>query len=213
VSAEFASGAVVRQQQEGANHRAQVDRRPFCYLRHGETEANLQQVFAGRLETPLTSLGLAQAASAAEALFRAKERWSGIWCSPLDRAVRTAEVIARRLGVSLVVVEELIERDFGDLEGTPYTTIDRLSGPGLEEESALIERASTALGKVFAQSPLGVPIVVSHGAFFRGVAQVLGLAGVSALPIPNGRPAFVRPEGDCWHLTVPDWDCTGHPLP
>ncbi len=183
-------------------HDAPRVRRAFCYVRHGETEANLRGVFAGRSETALTPRGEEQARQAAASLVSAGMEWSEIWSSPLRRAVRTAELIAEQLGLRVHIIDELIERDFGALEGTPYTTIDALSGEGLESERAVELRASLALRRVLSAAPVGVPVIVSHGAYFRAVATLLGIEGLSGMPIPNGQPALLAPDQRCWRMSL-----------
>ena len=66
---------------------------PFWFLRHGETDWNAQGLSQGRTDIPLNAIGLMQAARAAEAM-----RGRGIAtivASPLDRAYRTAEIVAQ----------------------------------------------------------------------------------------------------------------------
>src|SRR3954464_16072660 len=101
--------------------------RPFYYLRHGETEANAARIIAGSLDVDLTPLGREQAIAAAQALL--DEPITGIYASPLRRARETAEPIAEALGLSLNIIDEIAERNWGELEGQPRQRIVRGATP------------------------------------------------------------------------------------
>ncbi|HET7018582.1 MAG TPA: histidine phosphatase family protein [Streptosporangiaceae bacterium] len=87
-------------------------------LRHGQTELSTERRFAGRGDIPLTKEGLRQAELAARRL--AAVGAEVVITSPLQRAHRTAEVVAEAAGVPLVVYEELIEANFGPWEGLTF---------------------------------------------------------------------------------------------
>jgi probable phosphoglycerate mutase len=87
-------------------------------VRHGESLANRQHVFAED-HTPLTDLGLKQAAEVAVHI-AAHFRPAAIVASPLIRARQTAEVIGQHLGLAVEVVPGLEEADFGFLKGQSY---------------------------------------------------------------------------------------------
>jgi probable phosphoglycerate mutase len=89
------------------------------FLRHGQSQANLEDRFAGRRDdSPLTDLGRSQALAAAAAL---SPGISGIVCSPLRRATETAALIRRELGIQhwVEIDERLAGHDMGDATGLP----------------------------------------------------------------------------------------------
>lgn len=88
----------------------------YLVMRHGQSEADLQHVFEGCLDTPLTKQGLHDGRLAAEWL-SAKYAPHRIICSPLVRAKRTAKEVARRIGVEVEVDRDLRERENGELAG------------------------------------------------------------------------------------------------
>lgn len=92
-------------------------------IRHGETAANRDGLGLGRADVPLTEHGLRQAEAIAAAC--ARLAIAAVWTSPLQRARRTAEAVARAAGASLVVEEALAELDVGDTEGLPLAEIRR----------------------------------------------------------------------------------------
>ena len=92
-------------------------RGPFYFLRHGQTQTNVQDLIAGWGDTELTDLGRRQAQSAAELL--AKHPISAIYSSALKRARDTAQYVADRLQLPVTTIAELAERNWGVLEGQP----------------------------------------------------------------------------------------------
>ena len=88
----------------------------ISFIRHGESQANLQEVFSNRgLKHPLTAAGRGQAAVLADRL--QDQQITYIYSSPVLRALETAIILAGRLGVAYEVVEALREYDVGVLEG------------------------------------------------------------------------------------------------
>ncbi len=86
------------------------------FARHGESLANTRRVISNRdLPHPLTENGRAQAKSLAERL-RPSEI-STIYCSPVPRAIETAEIISEVLKLTPQSTEGLKEFDAGVLEG------------------------------------------------------------------------------------------------
>jgi probable phosphoglycerate mutase len=87
-------------------------------LRHGQTEHTPERRFSGRNELPLSLTGRAEAEAAAE-----RVRDLGVEvvvASPLRRTRETAEVVAAVLGLPVEFDKDLVELDFGDLEGLTF---------------------------------------------------------------------------------------------
>ena len=94
-------------------------------LRHGQTISSRGNLFCGRrLDPPLTEEGLAMAASFAAA-YR-ERRWAGLYSSPLDRAVTTAQPLADAVGMPVQTRDGLAEIDYGAWDG--------LSAPEVAEQ-------------------------------------------------------------------------------
>ena len=98
----------------------------ILFVRHGESEANVQRIFANRgWSHPLTEKGRQQAADLAEKL--AVEAPTAIYSSPLQRAVETGQIIADRCGLSLQIEPALIEYHVGVYEGAPLDADDAIA--------------------------------------------------------------------------------------
>src|SRR5882762_6928889 len=91
----------------------------FC--RHGQSQLNLERIYAGQTDTPLTDLGREQAKLAGD-------RADGIQpdlivSSPLVRALETAQIIAGEIGYPLgkIATNDIFkERSLGSLEGKSW---------------------------------------------------------------------------------------------
>jgi broad specificity phosphatase PhoE len=83
--------------------------------RHGETEWNVEEVFRGRIDIELNETGGQQAELLAEHLNELKIET--VYSSPLKRALKTAEAIARRQKLKVETSPGLIDCDFGQWQG------------------------------------------------------------------------------------------------
>jgi broad specificity phosphatase PhoE len=90
-------------------------------IRHGETALNAARIVQPAA-TPLSERGLEQARRLARRL--ASEGVQRILASHLPRAHMTAEVIADLTGAPIRTAEDLQERNYGDIRGTPYSELD-----------------------------------------------------------------------------------------
>src|ERR1700722_10208985 len=82
-----------------------IPRRTFYFLRHGETDWNVEGRFQGHSDIPLNAQGLAQARSAAQIM--ADRSVDLIVASPLIRALKTAAIVAEAIGKPLRIDSEL----------------------------------------------------------------------------------------------------------
>jgi broad specificity phosphatase PhoE len=155
-------------------------------VRHGQSTWNADRRVQGQRNPPLTSLGLEQAERAANAL---PPQVDAVLSSDLERALVTAEIIARRYGLGPVPDGRLREQSLGVLEGRPladalavadghdWTDLDSAIEGG-ESLRAVYDRL-VPLGKEIAAGRYGRSVVVvSHGDTIR-VARC-ALAGMSA---------------------------------
>ena len=85
-------------------------------VRHGQTEWNRVERFRGLADVPLNETGVKQAEATG---IRVAAKWKpiAIYSSPLSRAVKTAEAIAKHFGLSVQVHPALADIDYGDWEG------------------------------------------------------------------------------------------------
>ncbi len=150
-------------------------------VRHAQSEANRDGVSLGRADSPLTELGLRQAAALGEALAGAPlER---VLASPLRRARDTARAIATHHGLEVETHDDLTEMAIGELEGLPWAELREryadflrewlaedavsLKMPGGESLADVDRRAWPVIAPIFAQDGDGTVVVVSHNWVIR----------------------------------------------
>jgi uncharacterized phosphatase len=142
-------------------------------VRHGETDWNAQRRIQGSTDIPLNQVGRDQAASTGRLL--ARRQWDGVWSSPLSRAVETAQIISRAVGVRDVgTIDAIVERNYGEAEGLDWTEIDRLFPgdkpvPGRETHESVAARVIPALLDLAGAHRAESLIVVTHGGVIRSV--------------------------------------------
>ncbi|MFG2549866.1 histidine phosphatase family protein [Streptomyces sp. NPDC048581] len=184
-------------------------------VRHGETEWSRSGQHTSWTDLPLTPEGEEQAKSLAPLL--SGRTFALALTSPLDRALRTAELA----GVTGAVPDpDLHEWDYGGYEGITTVDIHRTrpdwylwtdgvppgpdGHPG-ESPAEVGARADRVLARVAAALPDGDVILVAHAHFLRVLtARRLGLAPadgrlfqlatatVSRLSVEHGRPVVAE---------------------
>ena len=85
------------------------------FVRHGQTESNVEHRYMGQIDSPLTAVGLSQVNALAKRV--AASHVNTIYSSDLERAVRTAEDISKSCGLTVTHDQRLRERHAGLLQG------------------------------------------------------------------------------------------------
>jgi broad specificity phosphatase PhoE len=183
-------------------------------VRHGETVANLEQRYHGRLDSPLTERGMAQAQAIGRHLSTLVMPSSlEIVSSPQPRAHRTAEIIRECFGgmVSPVRLDErLSEVSIGEWEGLSLPEIIALApgtfdgdgrhewcfhAPGGESYDVFEARVSDWLTGTTDHPAL---VVVTHGIVarvLRGLYAAMPRPLALSLPIPQDRVYRLEDKG------------------
>ena len=157
--------------------------------RHGQTVWHAENRYAGVSDVDLTDEGRAQAVRLA--VWATGARLDGIVSSPVRRARETAGPVAHAVGLTVTVVDDLREIDFGTAEGR---TMDDLAAvdprmvahfradpvahhfPGGEPPAKAAERAVRALRGVAADHAGRTVLVVAHNTLVRlALCRLLGI--------------------------------------
>lgn len=133
----------------------------------------------GQEDPPLTAAGERQAAVAAARLGAV----DAVWSSPLERAWRTAEIIAESLGVGPVLCDErLQETYFGPWQGLTMPEVEagwpgylatHRRPDGAESWDDVTSRATAALVDIATAHAGGDVLVVTHAGVIRTLRRVL----------------------------------------
>ena len=160
----------------------------FFLVRHGETEWNRVRRIQGVSDIPLNDTGRAQAAALGDILVG--HNFDLIVSSPLSRADETARIIAQRLGMPApITVPDLIERNYGEAEGSSGADLDRRYPPGTdipgrEDREVVTQRAVRVLHDMAIRHPHADIVAVAHGAVIRSVVDYAA-PGLHKEPITN----------------------------
>jgi broad specificity phosphatase PhoE len=184
----------------------------FYFIRHGETRYNEEKRFQGSIDNPLNAKGIIQAQNAAENLAKANLPIDLIVTTPLQRALKTAEIIAEKLNKKLIVKSGLAEKGYGILEGMPFSEVPKIlkDNPdvyvdptglpeleGSEKYSDFFTRAVKSLNEVFTQYPNKQILLVAHTTVFA--AFYFEITGKILKPA-NGIPFLFDKQGNTWEI-------------
>jgi len=92
------------------------------FIRHGQTDFNIEHRLQGALPVPLNECGRAQ--SRALAHYLKTVPIDAIYASPRSRALETAQIIGAALGQEARQDERLAEIAFGDFEGHTFAEVE-----------------------------------------------------------------------------------------
>jgi probable phosphoglycerate mutase len=143
-------------------------------LRHGQTEHTPERRFSGRNDLPLSRTGRAEAEAAG--VRAAVLGIEVVVASPLRRTRETAEIVAGVLGLPVEFDRDLVELDFGDLEGLTFaeaavkhplaarrfSTDVSVPAPGGESIADVSTRVARARERILTQHAGRSVLVVSH---------------------------------------------------
>jgi probable phosphoglycerate mutase len=193
----------------------------LIFLRHGESEGNVERRIQGWLELPLTAQGHAQAEAAARRLASAGA--VALYTSPLLRARQTAEAVARATGLPVIELPDLREYGFGEAQGLRWEQAAERWGlaerdwgvgavPGEEGMAAFRDRVRRQFDELIARHADSMAIAVIHGGVFGAiVASLCGLpphehaqlymgnCGLMVVAYERGAPVIVALNDQC-HL-------------
>ncbi|TSC74519.1 MAG: Valine--tRNA ligase, partial [Parcubacteria group bacterium Gr01-1014_33] len=154
----------------------------WFFVRHGETDWNIEKRMQGHAPTSLNERGREQAHDAV-AQFKSKNI-DLVISSDLPRAKETAEIIGRELGVEVIFDARLRERNYGQLEGMTAQELERQgfqhklkqpdfkpqSGESLEELERRVYEAITHHKDRHSHKNI---VIVSHGTALLRLLQKL----------------------------------------
>lgn len=159
-------------------------------FRHGQTDWNIVKRFQGHTDIPLNAEGERQALALAPLLKEVPLEM--ILSSDLQRAARTAEIVAKHHGLPLLTDRRLREAHFGHVEGLTKDQVVATLGdeawqrwmsmtpenmdfafPGGETKRQFIARVQDCLEEFGASSPRPRVIALStHGAVLKRLIQL-----------------------------------------
>lgn len=159
------------------------------FVRHGKTEWNAKHLCQGQLDIPLSNEGREEVRALAKSL---NSSFTTIYTSPLKRALETAQILQNVLSIpSLVEIEELKERAWGELEGKSNIEMYRIEEAeekklpipkikGLEDREAFKRRIEKGMNRISSKGESS--LIVSHGRVFLCLCELFDIPLVRQIP-------------------------------
>jgi probable phosphoglycerate mutase len=173
-------------------------------VRHGQSTWNADGRWQGQADPPLSERGEDQAREAAGRVHDV----AAVWASDLQRARRTAELVAAPHHLAVQVDPRLRERHAGSWQGLTRTEIEEgwpgylANGrrpDGYEPDGDVAARALAVLGEIAHAHPGGQVLVVTHGGIVRVLERHFGASDDGLLPNLAGRVLHADRDG-AWEL-------------
>jgi len=185
------------------------------FVRHGETDWNVQKRIQGHKDIRLNTEGREQAHRTAQKLLSEITHVHAIISSDLQRTAQTAEIIADYFKLPVQSTTKLRERDFGSFSGKTfkqmsvllkdaYKIFNSLSEedkfdfnfhPEIEPERKLRTRVMSCLEDTVNRYPGKTVVVVTHGGVLRSILtamQLLTTHEYGRIHIGNGAYFAIR---------------------
>lgn len=142
-------------------------------IRHGQTDWNKNGIVQGRYDVPLNEKGREQAREARELVKDVP--FAKCYCSPLIRAVETANIVLEGRDVPIVYDDRLVEMAYGDYEATNWLAPDYQAArrriayryKGGENYLDVAFRAYSFLEEIKAEGKEKEILLVCHGGIGR----------------------------------------------
>jgi broad specificity phosphatase PhoE len=158
-------------------------------VRHAETEDNVRMRLSGWTDTDLSPRGEDQVELLADHFNRHHGHIDALYSSPLIRARRTAEAIGALTGHTPILMDDLREMYFGELDGRPFEELREAYAhllaadedselkdfvwPSGESRSAFTARVMRTTEQIAGRHPGVVVGVVTHGGFIATLLSLL----------------------------------------
>lgn len=158
----------------------------FIFIRHGQTQTNIENRFAGQIETPLTKDGERQAELLCGWIAE-NYKVDRIYTSSLSRAYKTALPYANRFNIKINENDNLKEVNAGKWQGRKYVDIKEeypeefsiwkndignAQLPGGESVREVSKRVVSEIIKLGERHPDETIMIVSHGVALRAMMAV-----------------------------------------
>jgi broad specificity phosphatase PhoE len=189
-------------------------------VRHGITQANKENRFAGRTDEELLAEGKEQILQVGEQL--KKSGITSVYCGPAKRTVQSAELLGALLNVPFSSLQELDEINIPHWDGLTKDEIrqrykaeyptwlnspETFCLPGCESLKQVQKRAVTAVNHLLAQKNSGNLLLVSHLIVLRCLVlffRELGIEKFRSIMIDNGSINYLSEDvmGRKWIHTM-----------
>ena len=164
-------------------------------VRHGESEANRQGVFAGQYDVELQDRGVEQAKITAEFIAN-NYKVDKVYASDLKRAFITGKATADRVGVEIIPDKNLREINCPMWDGVKFEDRHKIDEekykvwiedignsvtPGGESVKQVGERVYGAVKRIAEENPDKTIVIASHGAAIRALQSLVSTGALDEM--------------------------------
>ena len=193
-------------------------------IRHGQSQANLDGIFVGHIDSPLSDLGKQQAEITANYIVETFHV-DTVYASDLQRAFYTGNAVASKLNLQTIPDAQLREIYAGDWEtvkfddltanyGEPYQVwlkdIGNAQCPNGESVAQLQERFASALRRIAKEHDGKTVVIGTHATPIRTfMCYCMGVPLNQMKDIPwvsNASVTEVEFEQDTFRIVTPGYD-------
>lgn len=150
----------------------------LIFIRHGQTDWNIQGRIQGSYDSELNDTGIKQAMNLSEKLLSLNYKFSKIYSSPQKRALKTAEILSKSSNIDYVSVNDLQEMNMGKWEGLSWKEVEEnypneyrewhlnrryTKTPDGESYEDMLQRVLKSIDKIIDENNEDV-VIVSHSA-------------------------------------------------
>lgn len=172
-------------------------KKPFYFLRHGETDWNLNGLCMGQQDIPLNERGRKQAENAKQLLNLPIEC---IYYSPLKRASETMSIITANNKCPKISSEYLKEWHFGSWEGTVWAqynieTPEQIVPPNGESRQQFFSRVISGINESLAKHKKPV-LFIGHSGIYWALCYYAN--NHDSLNIDHCSPVQFIPNNNNW---------------
>lgn len=148
------------------------------FIRHGQTDWNIQGKIQGSYDSELNDIGIRQAKELSEKVIEDNYKFSKIYTSQQKRAIKTAQILSEVINIDCTPIEGLEEMNLGQWEGLSWAEVKEkfpneygewyvnrryTKSPKGESYQDVIERVLPVIHKIIEKNDNNVAIV-THSA-------------------------------------------------
>lgn len=193
-------------------------------IRHGQSQANLDGIFVGHVNSPLSDLGKQQAELTANYIV-SNYHVDAVYASDLDRAFYTGKRVADLLGLPITADARLREIYAGDWErvrfddlasnyGEPYQLwlkdIGRAACTNGESVAQLQERFVNAVRRIARENDGKTVVIASHATPIRTFMTYCAGCDITQMKdipwVSNASVTIAEYENNTFRIVTPGYD-------
>ena len=155
----------------------------LIFIRHGQTDWNVQGKIQGSYDSELNDTGIKQAVELSEVLLKLNYKFSRIYTSPQKRALKTAKILSKYSNIEYIPIDDLREINMGEWEGLSWKEVEEnypteykewllnrqyTRTPNGESYDDMLKRVLIAINQIIDENSDNV-VVISHSAIIMGL--------------------------------------------